>query len=98
MTVNRTLVLLVLLQAALTVIHHLYGEFVLYQDGVRLHIVFAVPLALLLTFAPLWLHRNRFGLQMFVVWSILIWVAGIGFYEGLWNHFCSKCSDSFGSE
>jgi len=82
----RVLFFLVLLQALLTVVHHLYGEFALYRDGVRLHIVIAVPLALLLTFAPLWIHENRVGLRMFTIWTVLFWVVGIGVYEGLWNH------------
>ena len=86
MKVSRVLILLVLLQALLTTVHHLYGEFALYKDGVRLHIVMAVPLALLLTFAPLWIHRNEFGLRMFTAWTVLFWVLGIGLYEGLWNH------------
>lgn len=86
MKVNRMLVALILIQFTLTIGHHLYGEFFLYKDGVRLHIAVLAPLALMLTFAPLWIHRNSFGVNMHVFWTLLVWVFGIGIYEGLWNH------------
>lgn len=73
-------------QCALTIIHHLYGEFFLYQDGVRLHAAIFAPFALLLTFAPLWLHPGSFGWRMFTMWSIVFWVIAIGVIEGFWNH------------
>ena len=83
---NRTLIILVSLQCLLTIVHHLYGEFFLYQDGVRLHIVLFAPPALLLTLAPLKLHPNTFGRSMFIFWSMLLWVFVIGLFEGGWNH------------
>ncbi|GAA6141880.1 hypothetical protein [Hydrogenophaga sp. 5NK40-0174] len=86
MKYGRALSALVLVQFALTVIHHLYGEFFLYQDGTRLHIAIFAPLALLLTFAPLWLHKSKTGTVMFTVWSVLLWVLLVGVYEGFWNH------------
>jgi hypothetical protein len=83
----RILGLLIILQFTLTTVHHLYGEFFLYKDGVRLHVVFMAPIALLLTFAPLWLHRSSsFGRGMFIFWCTLLWALGIGFFEGFWNH------------
>lgn len=76
----------ILLQCILTIVHHLYGEFVLYGDGTRLHAALLAPFALLLTFAPLKLHRNNYGLRMFLFWTVSIWVLALGVFEGFWNH------------
>jgi len=83
---KKTLFSLLLAQCLLTITHHLYGEFILYQDGVRLHAVMVAPMLLLLTFAPLRLHPGPVGWRLFTVWTLLIWVIGLGLFEGFWNH------------
>lgn len=85
-TNEKFLYLMILLQCILTVLHHLYGEFFLYRDGLRLHAAIFAPFALLLTFAPLRLHRNIFGWRMFIFWTTAIWILALGVFEGFWNH------------
>ncbi len=77
----------------LTTIHHAYGA-VVYSTPWRYHVAaVALPVLLVLILAyrihrrvsPTWLGRT--ALWFFVVLTILFPIAGIGLFEGGYNHF-----------
>jgi hypothetical protein len=81
-----------LLLLGLTAIHHAYGAFA-YGTPWRLHVVyFAAPVAIAIV-AALWIASSRRDLPLGILAArlaaaaiLILPVAGIGFYEGGYNH------------